>query len=485
MRPARSVRDALAQARAHTPDQVHECISPATVDTVAADYAARFGGIPATSRSCDEDIAIYSTVDGSVLPVLLGMYGAPARVRGWLPGLPRRTSPETARRVLEARRPPRLVADPPCARVDATPAGLGALPVLRATPRDAGPFLTMGLLCAHSPSPARPREVAMSVHRMLVLDDRRLTLWTVPGRQLRAAYEAAVSRGERLPVTINIGAPPAAMIASALGSRFLPPGLAKIDVAGALAGEPLALAPAASQPAWVLAETEIAVEGYLDATTADECRTDPPGVSGGMSLPEFLGYDGAARPALPVVTVTKITTRESALYQAVIGPGREQSVILGLAGALSVALSELSGLPEPSRDLIHDLHFSPAGGGMLLLTVSVRKHSPDCDARLGPLARRIFTAHPFVKLIIFTDQDVDITATEDVLWAVTTRANLGTDASTVSGFTPLGMDPSQGAAWAAERGPGGTGRTWIDATVPFRLRHGTARSFPALVGGDR
>jgi 4-hydroxy-3-polyprenylbenzoate decarboxylase len=158
----------------------------------------------------------------------------------------------------------------------------------------------------------------------------------------------------------------------------------------------------------------------------------------------------------------------------VIGPGREQSVILGLAGAVSVALTG----GDADWRLIRDLHYSPAGGGMLLLVVAVRKESADDDWKLGNIARRIFEWHGFVKLIVFTDTDVDIASSEDVLWAITTRANLGTDCTTFAGFRPLGMDPSHQADWSGERGAnGGGGRTYLDATIPYRLRDRTVRSF--------
>ncbi|MEV6948455.1 UbiD family decarboxylase [Streptomyces sp. NPDC051172] len=468
MRPALSLRAALADVRRRSPGRLHEHTEPLGTDDVAADFATRHAGVPATGRTAPEDVVVHRQVTGHRHPVLLGLYGDERRVRAWLPGLPERTDPRVAARLLAAARPPQQVADPPCACLDATGEGLGALPVLQTTPRDAGPYLTMGLLCAPAADGGRP---VLSVHRMLVLDDKRLTVWMVPGRRLRALYEETVARGERLPVTVNIGVPPAVMIASALNARFLPAHLGKLDVAGALAGAPVTLGrPASGTSAVTLAESEIVVEGHLDGTTAPESLAGPPR----GSLPEFLGYDGSARPDLPVLTVTAITTREAPLYQACIGPGREQSVILGLAGALSVALSLSDGA---GPHLVHDLHFSPAGGGMLLLTVAVRKRSPADDDALGPLARRILTAHPFVKLVVFTDDDIDVAAAEDVLWAMTTRANLGTDAITLDGFRPLGMDLSQGEAWTAERGPGGSGRTWIDATAPFRLRDLVRRSY--------
>lgn len=471
LRPALAVRDAVAMVRRRTPDRYHVCPPALSRAEIAGDFAARFAGIPANSLTRTEDVALYPAGDGAGLPVLLGLYGDAGRVSSWLPGLPRHTNRKSVSRLLSVTRKPEVRTSPACQEVTTTRGvDLNILPVLNATPRDAGRYVTMGMVYAHDPHSG---EVALSVHRMLVLDRTRLTIWMVPGRQLRALHEATMQRNVALPISINIGAPPAVMIASAVNSRFLPDGVTKLDVAGALADEPIALAPAVSQPTLVLAESEIVLEGFLDTTVADEC------VSGavGISLPEFLGYDGAARTDLPVVTVTAMTMRRSAVYQAVIGPGREQSVILGLAGTLSAALSG----DDEDWSIIRDLHFSPAGGGMLLLVVAVCKDSPEADLRLPRIARQLFSQHPFIKVIIFTDDDIDVTSMEDVLWAMTTRANLGTDCTTFPGFPPLAMDPSQSADWAAARGSdGASGRTFIDATVPYRLRDRVVRSYPAI-----
>lgn len=472
LRPALAVRDAVAMVRQHTPARYHVRTSALSHAEIASDFAAYFAGVPANSLTRTEDVALYPAADGAGLPVLLGLYGDASRVRSWLPGLPRHTNRRSVGHLLSATRKPEVRTSPACQEVTTTDGvDLDTLPALRATPRDAGRYLTMGMVYAHD---AHSGELALSVHRMLVLDSSRLTIWMVPGRQLRKLHEGTVHRDGQLPISINIGAPPAVMIASAVNSRFLSEGVTKLDVAGALAGEPIALAPAVSQPTLVLAESEIVLEGFLDTTVTDEC------VSGtaGTSLPEFLGYDGAARTDLPVVTVTAMTMRRSAVYQAVIGPGREQSVILGLAGALSAALSGDDG----DWRMIRDLHFSAAGGGMLLLVVAVCKDSPEADLRLPHIARQLFSQHPFIKVIIFTDEDIDVTSMEDVFWAVTTRSNLGTDCTTLPGFSPLAMDPSQSKDWAAARGSdGASGRTFIDATTPYWLRDRVVRSYPAIV----
>lgn len=458
--PAMSVRAALNQLRRDDPGW-WRVAGPLPADAVAADYADRFAGVPATSRSLDEPAVRYE-VDESSVPVLLGLYGSADRVRGWLPGLPTHPNPRSVLALLDAALPPVPEEHPPCQEVVTTSVDLGALPVLRATPRDAGAYVTLGVVHAVDPITGEP---ALSVHRMVVLGPDRLTIWMVPGRALGRMYETAVARGERLPVSVNLGAPPAAVIASALTTAVLPAGTGKLAVAGALAGAPVRLATAVSQPVPVLAESELVLEGYLDATTADEAASGP-------SMPEFLGYDGNVRHGLPVLTVTAITSRRDPWYQAVIGPGREQSVILGLAGDLSVALTA----EDP---LVADVHHAAAGGGMLLLAMAVDKSAAADDARLTGIARRVFARHKFVKLVVFTDTDVDIRSTEDLLWAITTRANLGTDRTTVGGFSPLPVDPSHSPEWTQARGEdGGTGRTVIDATVPFALKDIVVRSFP-------
>ncbi|MBV9013765.1 MAG: UbiD family decarboxylase [Pseudonocardiales bacterium] len=468
--PALTLRDALESVRRHAPQDYVIADAALPTDRIASDFATRFAGIPATSASRPEKVVRYA-VPGSPIPVLLGLYGCPSRVRGWFPGLAARTNPTTVARLLGELRPPQPGHGAACQqRIETGQLDLGTLPVLRATPRDAGPYLTMGVVSAQDPDRG---ELTLSTHRMLVLDRHRLAIWMVPGRRLRELHEAALHAGTRLPVGISIGAPPAAMLASALSTAVLPPGVSKLTLAGALAGEPISTAAAVSQPLPVLAASEIVLEGYLDHSVADETLDGPLSVS----LPEFLGYDGEAKRALPVVTVTALTSRLAPIYQAVIGPGREQSVILGLAGALSVALTGFN----QGWQMITDLHYCAAGGGMLLLVIAVRKDSEAADGRLGALARCIFDRHRFVKLIVFTDDDVDITSTEDVCWAITTRSNLGTDCITLPGYSPLPMDPSQRPEWAAARGAdGASARSFIDATTPYRLRHATKRSFPTL-----
>ncbi|MBM7773745.1 4-hydroxy-3-polyprenylbenzoate decarboxylase [Actinokineospora baliensis] len=340
------------------------------LDAVATDFVERFTGLPSAPHS--EMVVQYQLPDTSI-PILLGFYGDTNRVRALLPGLPRYASRETTKALIEAAVPPVRVAQN---RVRWPYVDLHKLPLL--TDHTAGRYITQGVLYAN-----RGDVAVLSAHQMVALDESRLAVCMGPDPTLGNLRAEALAAGDRLPVSVNLGAPPAVTIASALTSQLWP--VDKVALAGALAEAPVALC--AGVGSTVLADSEIVLEGYLDQAVAD---------------------------GRPVLTVTAVTARPDPLYQAMVEQGREQSVVLGLAGALSVARAV-------DDDLVTDVHHSPAGGGMLLLVVSVRKRSSADDHRLAEVARRAFDRHPFGRLIVFTDDDVDASCAEDVLWAMATR----------------------------------------------------------------
>lgn len=467
---ALSMREALARLARRTPGAIRTVADPIAREAIASDYIMRDAGVPATSCMRDERVVTYCAVENAELPLVLGAYGSVQRVREWLPGLPRHIDRPALARLLDERRAP-VELGAPFARYTWS-CGLDRLPVPITTDRDAGPYITLGVVCAGAPE-GGPQ--AVSVHRLLVIDDERLTIWMLPSRQLRTMMESALLAGHSLPVTINIGAPPAVVVASALSTRWLPPGCGKLDIAGALAQAPVGIEPVGET--FALAGSEIILEGQIGGRTVDECRQ---GRAFGISMPEFLGYDGNAQEDLPVVEITAVSIRPDAVYQAVIGPGREQSNILGLAGALTVGFSlDHRNWPCDRGPEIVDLAFPAAGGGMLLLIAQIHLADGTTAGALDSLALRLFSHHPFVKLIVFVDEDVDVASEEDVLWALITRANLSCDVHSFDGFPRLSMDPSQHVGWR-----GGTteasARSYIDATRAAGFRSRAKRSFAAV-----
>ena len=441
-----------------------ECIEHSTalaVNEIADHFANNFATSPAIAKDGPEPVVRYRHENSNVL---LGFYGCEKRLKQLMPSIPDYINPITATELIAQSIDPQIVSGHLNPQLEWENISLRQLPVLQATPSDAGPYITMGFVYARDDNSGQE---SISAHRMLLIDDNRLAIWMLPSRQLRALYQRAAKQGKPLPVTINIGVPPAVALASTLSGSMLPEGASKLSMAGALAQRTIRMAPARTQKTLCLADSEIVLEGEI-------CHCSvPESVNGDISMPEFLGYFGSAQQQLPVVKITGITSQQSPLFQATIGPGKEQSIILGIGGALNAALA----IAENSKIDVVNMRYAPAGGGMLLLYVSINQEHRFSEQQLTALSKSLIQANPFTKLIIYVDQDINIDSDTEVLWAMLTRSRLGQDCHSMNDFSPLPMDPSQkGIHWRGKQA-GEAQRTFINATAPFDSKTDFQRSF--------
>ncbi|WP_411755017.1 UbiD family decarboxylase [Serratia sp. (in: enterobacteria)] len=430
---------------------------PMPQDAIASDYARRYAGPPAYGRASAEPIVRYVT-EGGHLPVLMGCFGNEQRVRKKIRHLPQYLTGASLRQLMAHTAPPEHIGLHDMPAENPHYGHLYQLPVLTHTPEDAGPYITQGFIYAHD----QQENCTLSAHRLWLLDEHRIGVSILPGRQLAALHQHSLKQGQPLAVSINIGIPPAAAIASSLSTATLPAGLSKLAFAGALAGASIRLAPCRTQNVGCLADSEIILEGTLGAELADESAVAQ------YSMPEFAGYPGKASNGLAVFTLSHMHIRTGGSYPALIGPGREQAIQLGLAGAFNALL----GLPEEFVKGIADLRYTHAGGGMLLLYIALYPGFNQ-QISLQKIATEIVKLNPFTKLVVFVDQDINLQSDEDVLWAMTTRSRLDVDCHPLAGFPALTMDPSQrGGRWR-EAAISPVQKVWINATIP----DGTSASF--------
>ncbi len=430
---------------------------PMPQNAIAADYARRYAGPPACGRASAEPIVRYVTKGGQ-LPVLMGCFGHEQRVRKKIRHLPQYLTSAALRQLMAHTVAPELIGSHDMPAENPHYTHLSQLPVLTHTTDDAGAYITQGFIYAHD----RRGHCSLSAHRLWLLDENRIGVSILPGRQLAVLHQQSLKQGAPLAISINIGIPPAAVIASSLGTATLPAGLSKLAFAGALAGAAIRLAPCRTQDVNCLADSEIILEGSLGAELADESAVAR------YSMPEFAGYSGKASSGLAVFTLSHVRIRTEASYPALIGPGREQSVQLGLAGAFNALL----GLPGELTQGIADLRYTHAGGGMLLLYIAMYPGF-NHPSHLQKIASELITLNAFTKLVIFVDQDINLQADEDVLWAVTTRCRLEADCHPLANFPRLAMDPSQQEEGWRQMLPSPAQKIWINATIP----DGTALHF--------
>jgi UbiD family decarboxylase len=246
---------------------------------------------------------------------------------------------------------------------------------------------------------------------------------------LRAIYQGAIARGEKLPLAYAIGSHPADFLAA----LAITPPLDELHVMGGVRGAPVPVVQGATVDLKVPADAELIIEGYLDPRGLVE----PEGPYG-----EYIGYYGMLKRN-PVFHLTAITKRRDALFQTVtIGGkliGRTDTAQLGAAKTEAAVWSVLR---EAIREPVA-VCCTGSSGGMYNVRLSLRQRYPG-EARNAIAA--VFCSTADVKHVIVVDEDVDVFSDEQVDWAFATRFQADRDLVVASGFRAVPLDPSLGGA---------------------------------------
>jgi UbiD family decarboxylase len=188
-----------------------------------------------------------------------------------------------------------------------------ALPLAQQTQADAGCVITGGLALVRDPDTGAFNG---SYHRMRVLGPDHTCITIQAGRHLLEIARKLRARGERrIPISVNIGAGPAVLLACSGSTQqtLTPLGYDELGMAGALQGQAVEVVPCRSQEgAWSLAEAEYVLEGYIDTDRlVSEEDSGKDGEKGMM--PEAGGYMGRAWRVWQF-NVTAITHRTNPVY---------------------------------------------------------------------------------------------------------------------------------------------------------------------------
>lgn len=327
------------------------------------------------------------------------------------------------------------------------------LPILRHYERDGGRYVTAGLQVAKDPESGRRN---VSIHRMLLLGERLLTVFAPPGRHLRTIIERHHERGEPAEIATVIGAEPATQIASQARKPY---GVDEYEIAGGLRGEPLELTSGHSIDVEVPATAEMVIEGR---TIPGRQELDGP-------FGEYPGTYSEAKMA-PVLEVTAITMRRGGMYQNTLtGMPMTENHWMMQPGATAMAYEEAYKItPE-----VKAINVTPGGTTRHHVVVAIRKRHPS-EARNLMLA--LLAAPLGAKLVTVVDEDIDVFDPFQVEWAVNTRMQPDRDVVIVPDMYSPTLDPSAPA-------PRTSAKMGIDATMPLDGRESYAP--PKVIGIER
>ncbi|MHB1836674.1 MAG: UbiD family decarboxylase [Solirubrobacteraceae bacterium] len=395
-----------------------------------------------------EKAILFNSVRGSEMSLAYNLLGSRAAVAMAL-GEP---SKALARTYLErsARRiPPQLTEREDAASqaivLEGADADLRVLPMVVHSEQDAGAYITAGMVIAHDPDTGARN---VSVNRIMIGDGRQAGIRMMPPQQLGQIHARAERQDQDLPIAVALGVHPLDMLAAAAP---LPPGDDELALAGALRGQAVRLTPGVTGRLDVPAQAEIVLEGVVLAR-----KRAPEGPFG-----DFLQY---YVPVMDnhVLRVDAITHRVNPIAQVMYAGSREDVNLLGLSREAAI----LSAV-EATGSGVHALRIGPT---ILGCTIAV---PPECRGEAKTVGMAALAAYRWLKYCVIVDADVDVDDTDDVWWAIATRARFDRDLVTIPDSGGFPRDPH--GVYNA--------RTIIDATIPPNADGAFFRRRPP--GGER
>lgn len=327
------------------------------------------------------------------------------------------------------------------------------------TEEDAGPYITMGMCYAHDPETG---EHDVTIHRLCLQSADEISMYFVPGaRHLNVFREKAEKAGKPLPISISIGVDPAIEIGACFEPPTTPLGYDELQVAGAIRGEAVKLAPCLTIDEHCIANAEYVIEGEL--LPGKRIREDI-NTNTGKAMPEFPGYTGAAKPEVPIIKVKAVTTRKNPIMQTVIGPSEEHVSMAGIPTEASI----ISMVERAMPGRLLNVYAATPGGGKYMAVLQFKKSIPSDEGRQRQAALLAFSAFPELKHVFLVDEDVDPFDLNDVIWAMNTRFQGDADVITIPGVRCHPLDPSNDPTCDPSiRDHGIACKTIFDCTVPF------------------
>jgi 4-hydroxy-3-polyprenylbenzoate decarboxylase len=292
--------------------------------------------------------------------------------------------------------PPKHVKNAPCQDVvlRGDQVDLEKLPGILAWPDDGGVFLNLGLTHTKHPETGSRN---LGMYRLQQQDARTVSLHWQIHKDSTSHAAIAERRGERLPVAIAFGCPPAVTYAA---SAPLPAEIDEYLFAGFLQKERVEMVDCISVPLQVPANAQVVIEGWVEP---------------GERLPEgpFGDHTGFYTPVepFPFMRVDVMTMRKNPIYQSIVvgRPPQEDGPLGKATERIFLPLIKLT-IPE-----IVDYDLPEAGVFHNCAIVAI-------DKRFPKHAQKVMNAiwgaglMSLSKLIVVVDKDCDVHDYTEVAW---------------------------------------------------------------------
>ena len=315
---------------------------------------------------------------------------------------------------------PKLEGSGPVTEITSSTASFADLPVLKSWPEDAGRFITLGLVATNHPETGVRN---LGVYRMQIVDDTHALMhWQ---KHKRGAHHSDISKtkGEKIPTAIIIGGDPATVFSSIAP---VPEGLDKYLFAGITRKKGIKMVKCKTIDLEVPANAEIVLEGYVDPS---DIRDEGP-------FGDHTGYYTPVEP-YPTFTLTGIMRRKDPIYvTTVVGKPILEDAYIG-------KVIERSFLPliRMFHPEVVDFSMPAAGWFQGFAIISIKKRYPG-QAKKVMMGLWGMGQLSLTKMFVVVDDDINVHDMNDVIWAITTRADAARDTTIISNTPTDTLDPA-------------------------------------------
>ena len=315
---------------------------------------------------------------------------------------------------------PKSEIEGPITEITSSDASFDDLPILKSWPDDAGRFITLGLVATKHPETGVRN---LGVYRIQIIDKTHALMhWQ---KHKRGAHHGELSKekGEKIPTAIIIGGEPSTIFSSIAP---VPEGLDKYLFSGITRKEGIKMVKCKTIDLEVPANAEIVLEGYVDPA---DIRDEGP-------FGDHTGYYTPVEP-YPTFTLTGIMRRKDPIYvTTVVGKPILEDAYIG-------KVIERSFLPliQMLHPEVVDFSMPAAGWFQGFAIISIKKRYPG-QAKKVMMGLWGMGQLSLTKMFVVVDEDINVHDINDVIWAITTRADAARDTTIINNTPTDTLDPA-------------------------------------------
>ncbi|MER5174883.1 MAG: menaquinone biosynthesis decarboxylase [Candidatus Nitrosocosmicus sp.] len=293
-------------------------------------------------------------------------------------------------------------------------------PILKSFTKDAGRFITFGMTITKHPETGIRN---IGLYRIQIINEKKAIMhWQIHKRGAQH-YEILKDSQKPIEVAVVIGSDPGTIFSSIAP---VPEGLDKFLFAGISRKKGIKLVKCSTVDLEVPANAEIVFEGLVDPNKLE--IEGPFGDHTGYYTPPDL---------FPTFTLTAIMQKEKPIYlTTVVGKPILEDAFFGKV--IEKSFLPLVRMFQPE---VVDFSMPPAGWFQGLAIISIRKRYPG-QAKKVMMGLWGMGQLSLTKMFIVVDHDIDVNNLDEVIWAVTTKADPKRDILIIENVPTDTLDPA-------------------------------------------